>query len=299
MDHSHPNWLEMGSMSDLNHDDSVMGEKGSEGDEGAGTLRDEPGVTPIHHNGTHVKLVDFEKPVDPADPLQWPQGKKLAVVINISLLSAVGQMASSMVAPSVEQIITEFKTTNLMLATLVVSVFMIGMAIGLLLTSGISEVYGRCVVIHVTNVLFVIFGVAAAVSQSLGQLIGFRLLQSVAAAAPPAIGGGVIGDMFQPRDRGRATAIYGFGMLMGPMIGPIAGGYITQTLGWRWVCWVITISVSLQVSSLVLLASRDHLSSAFIGSGASDSHIWGAQGIISTSRIGAQNKKAAEGNGQQ
>lgn len=225
-------------MPDLDHDDSGMREKKSGGGEGTDrTLRDESGVT-----STHVELVDFDKPFNLADPLQWPKGKKLAIVINISLLSAVGQMASSMVAPAVEQIITEFRTASLLLATLVVSVFMIGMAIGLLLTSGISEVYGRCVVIHVTNVLFVVFGVATAVSQSLGQLIGFRLLQGVAAAAPPAIGGGVIGDMFEPRERGRATAIYGFGMLMGPMVGPIAGGYIAQSLGWRWVCWVITIS---------------------------------------------------------
>lgn len=240
MAHNHPNSLEPGSMPDLDHDDNGMGEKKSGEDEGTDrTLRDESGVT-----SAHVELVDFDKPFNLADPLHWPQGKKLAIVINISLLSAVGQMASSMVAPAVEQIITEFRTTSLLLATLVVSVFMIGMAIGLLLTSGISEVYGRCVVIHVTNVLFVVFGVATAVSQSLGQLIGFRLLQGVAAAAPPAIGGGVIGDMFEPRERGSATAIYGFGMLMGPMIGPIAGGYIAQTLGWRWVCWVITISVS-------------------------------------------------------
>lgn len=238
MAHNHPNSLEPGSMPDLDHDDNGMGEKKSGEDEGTDrTLRDESGVT-----SAHVELVDFDKPFNLADPLHWPQGKKLAIVINISLLSAVGQMASSMVAPAVEQIITEFRTTSLLLATLVVSVFMIGMAIGLLLTSGISEVYGRCVVIHVTNVLFVVFGVATAVSQSLGQLIGFRLLQGVAAAAPPAIGGGVIGDMFEPRERGSATAIYGFGMLMGPMIGPIAGGYIAQTLGWRWVCWVITIS---------------------------------------------------------
>ncbi|ROV88759.1 hypothetical protein VMCG_10050 [Cytospora schulzeri] len=242
MARNNSSWLELGSMSDLNHDDIVIREKACGGEESGGTVREESGVGSVQHTDAHGTVVDFDKPSDPADPLQWSQGKKLAIVINISLLSAVGQMASSMIAPSVEQVITEFRTTNLLLAILVVSVFMIGMAIGLLLTSGISEVYGRCVVIHVTNVLFVVFGVAAAVSQSLGQLIGFRLLQAVAAAAPPAIGGGVIGDMFEPRERGRATAIYGFGMLMGPMIGPIAGGYITQSLGWRWVCWVITIS---------------------------------------------------------
>lgn len=195
----------------------------------------------IDERGT---IVDFDQPFDPENPMQWSSRTKISIVLNISLLSAAGQMASSMVAPSVEQIIIHFHTSNLMVAVLIVSVFLIGMAVGLLLTSGISEVYGRVVVIHATNVLFVLFASAAAVSGSLGQLIGFRFLQAVAAAAPPAIGGGVIGDMFEPKDRGRATSIYGLGLLMGPMVGPIAGGYITQSVGWRWNCWVIAIVVS-------------------------------------------------------
>lgn len=181
-------------------------------------------------------------PRDPDDPLNWPTRKKFSIVINVALLSALGQMASSMLAPAVGQVIAELHSTDMTLAVLVVSVFLVGMGAGLLLISGVSEVYGRCAVIHVTNTLFVVFGVATAVSRSLGQLVGFRLLQGVAAAAPPAIGGGVIGDLFVPCERGRATSIYGFGMLLGPIVGPIAGGYITQSLGWRWVCWVISIT---------------------------------------------------------
>lgn len=257
MAHNYPIWLELGSMSDLNQDDNVLRGKENGSKDVSESLQGGSTITSIHQPGAHSKIVNFDGSSDSEDPLQWSHGKKLAIVTNIALLSGVGQMASSMVAPSVAQVITEFHSTSLLLAVLVVSVFMIGMAIGLLLTSGISEVYGRCVVIHVTNVLFIVFGVAAAVSRSLGQVIGFRLLQGVAAAAPPAIGGGVIGDMFEPRDRGRATAIYGFGMLMGPMIGPIAGGYITQGLGWRWVCWVLSILVGAVDSSLSLSRRLD------------------------------------------
>jgi hypothetical protein len=185
---------------------------------------------------------DFDGSSDQDDPLNWPGRKKLSIVINVALLSALGQMASSMLAPAAEQVISEFDSADPTLGVLVVCVFMVGMAVGLVLTSGVSEVYGRCPVIHVTNVFFVVFGAATAISRSLGQLVCFRLLQGMAAAAPPAIGGGVIGDMFVPCERGRATALYGFGMLLGPIAGPIAGGYITQGLGWRWVCWTISIT---------------------------------------------------------
>lgn len=200
-----------------------------------------------------TQLIDFT-PTDPTDPLHWPAGKKLAIVLNISLLSAMGQMASSMVAPSVQQIMAAFHTTSPTLGVLTVSIFLLGMAAGLLLTSGLSEVYGRVRVVHTTNALFVAFACAAALAKSLAQLLGFRFLQAVAAAAAPAVGAGVIGDMYAPKDRGRATGIYGLGMLMGPMLGPIAGGYVTQAVGWRWNCWVIAIvgGVALLGSAVVM-----------------------------------------------
>lgn len=188
------------------------------------------------------KCIIFDGTHDHDNPLNWSSRKKFSIVINVALLSALGQMASSMLAPAATQVIAEFHSANMTIAVFVVSVFLVGMSVGLLLISGVSEVYGRSLVIHVTNLLFVVFGVAAAVSRSLGQLVGFRLLQGVAAAAPPVIGGGVIGDMFVPCERGRATAMYGFGLLLGPIAGPIAGGYIAEILGWRWVCWVISIT---------------------------------------------------------
>lgn len=188
------------------------------------------------------ECIGLDGPHDQDDPLNWSSRKKFAIVINVALLSALGQMASSMLAPAAQDVIVEFHSSDMTMAVFVVSVFLVGMAVGLLLISGVSEVYGRSPVIHVTNVLFVVFGVVAAESRSLAQLVGFRLLQGVAAAAPPAIGGGVIGDMFVPCERGRATAMYGFGLLLGPIAGPIAGGYIAESLGWRWVCWVISIT---------------------------------------------------------
>lgn len=241
-------------MSDLNHGDYSPTEERTKGIKAEASLEsgtdssnsssagDPEAADNRNTPASTGDCISFDGPDDQDDPLNWSCRKKFSIVVNVALLSALGQMASSMLAPAAQEVITEFRSTDMTIAIFVVSVFMVGMAVGLLLTSGISEVYGRAAVLHVTNVLFVVFGVAAAVSQSLGQLVGFRFLQGVAAAAPPAIGGGVIGDMFIPCERGRATSLYGFGLLLGPIVGPIAGGYIAQNLGWRWVCWVISIT---------------------------------------------------------
>jgi MFS family permease len=187
-------------------------------------------------------VITFDNP-DPLDPRQWPRRKKLATVLNVSVLVGVGQMSSSMVAPAVIPIMREFEVDSPELGAFIVSVFMLGVAFGLLTTSGLSEVYGRAAVFYVSNIVFVAFAAATSLATSMTQLIVFRFLLGVAAAAPASVGGGVIGDMFVPEERGRATSLYAFGMLIGPLVGPLAGGYLAEGKGWRWVNWVITILV--------------------------------------------------------
>jgi len=70
-----------------------------------------------------------------------------------------------------------------------------------------------------------------------------------AAAAPIAIGGGSVSDVFSERDRAVAMAIYTLGPLIGPVVGPIGGGFIAQTIGVKWV--FIVISAACGVSALI------------------------------------------------
>lgn len=58
-------------------------------------------------------------------------------------------------------------------------------------------------------------------------------------SAPVAIGGGTVSDLFAERERATAMAIYSLGPLLGPAIGPIAGGFITQTVGFKYIFVVI------------------------------------------------------------
>jgi MFS family permease len=187
--------------------------------------------------------VDFQ-PADPNDPLQWSQWRKFSIIVNVSLLAAVGQMSSSMIAPAVPQIMEEFDTANEEIAALIVSVYLIGMVVGLLLLPGLSEVIGRAPVLWVSNVLFVAFAVGMSKATSIGMLIAFRLLLGFAASAPASIDGGIVGDLFPPEERGRAASVYVLGIMLGPTVGPTAGGYMAGAKGWRWVCWLIAIMVS-------------------------------------------------------
>lgn len=152
-----------------------------------------------------------------------------------------------MFAPGVPEVLRDFRSTNHTLGSFVVSVYVLGYAIGPMFVAPCSEAYGRLPVYHTANVLFIVFTVACAVSSNLNMLIGFRFLEGMAGSAPITIGGGTIADLFIQEERGRALAIWSMGPLAGPVVGPIAGGFLAQAEGWRWVFWVIAIAVSVQL----------------------------------------------------
>ena len=149
-----------------------------------------------------------------------------------------------MFAPAVPGLMREFKSTNIELGSFVVSVYVLGYAFGPLLIAPLSELYGRLYLYHACNLLFVILTVACALSSSLNMLIGFRFLAGCAGSAPLTLGGGTIADMIVQEKRGGAMSIWAMGSLIGPVIGPVAGGFLSQAKGWRWVFWVLAIAVS-------------------------------------------------------
>lgn len=149
-----------------------------------------------------------------------------------------------MFAPGVPDIMVEFKSSNTNLATFVVSIYVLGFAFGPLLAAPLSEIYGRALCFNIANVLFIVFTVATALSQNMGMLIAFRFLMGLSGSTPITNGSGTISDMFPVEERGKAMAVWAMGPLLGPCIGPVAGGYMVESVGWRWVFWVIAIAVS-------------------------------------------------------
>lgn len=149
-----------------------------------------------------------------------------------------------MFAPGVPQVMIEFRSQSDTLASFVVAVYVLGFAFGPLLVAPISELKGRLVVYHTCNVLFCVFTVLNAVSKNMQMLIVFRFFAGVAGVAPITIGSGTIADLIPRERRGLVMSLWSFGPIMGPVIGPILGGVVTQSLGWRWVFWLLSIVVS-------------------------------------------------------
>ena len=107
-----------------------------------------------------------------------------------------------------------------------------------------SEIWGRSIIFHTSNILFVAFTVGCALSKSLGMLLSLRFLAGCAGAASLVVGGGSIADMIPQEKRGQYFAIFAIGGQLAPIIGPIIGAFLTQKAGWRWTFWIVVAIVS-------------------------------------------------------
>ncbi len=85
---------------------------------------------------------------------------------------------------------------------------------------------------------FTIASMLCGAAQSLGQIVVFRVLQGVFGAALVPLSQATLLDIYPAERRGFAMAIWGVGVMLGPIMGPTVGGWLTETYSWRWVFYI-------------------------------------------------------------
>src|SRR6185503_17617462 len=85
---------------------------------------------------------------------------------------------------------------------------------------------------------FTITSMMCGAAQSLEQMILFRILQGVFGAALSPLSQSIMLDLYPPQKRGSIMAIWGMGVMVGPILGPTLGGYLTDVYNWRWVFFI-------------------------------------------------------------
>jgi hypothetical protein len=179
-------------------------------------------------------IVSWDGPDDPTNPQNFSNARKWMATFVVSSFTFITPVSSSIVASALEPIAHDFHITNPVESQLILSIFILAYAVGPLFLGPLSELYGRVRVIQIANLFYLAFNIACGVSQTKGQMLAFRFLSGLGGSAPITIGGGVLSDLFLPEERGRAMSIYSLAPLLGPAIGPIAGGFITENTSWRW-----------------------------------------------------------------
>lgn len=148
--------------------------------------------------------------------------------------------SSSVYTGGIQEIIEEFRCTE-EIATLGVSLFVLGFAIGPLVWAPLSELYGRQLIFAVSFGAFTVWNAAAAGAPNITALLIFRFLAGSFGSSPLTNAGGVISDMFEANQRGTASILFSAAPSMGPILGPIVGGFVGQTVGWKWIMGVTSL----------------------------------------------------------
>jgi MFS family permease len=122
-----------------------------------------------------------------------------------------------MYAPGAASLAREFNITSPTVVSLTVSIYLCGFAIGPMFIAPLSELYGRLVVYHICNIIYICFIIGCALATNTGMFLTFRFLAGCAASGPLTVGGGTIADVVPPAQRGKVMSIFFIGPLLGPV----------------------------------------------------------------------------------
>ncbi|CAG8283390.1 unnamed protein product [Penicillium salamii] len=179
-------------------------------------------------------------PNDFRNPLQLKTSLKWFITVIAALETLVVALVSSAYTGGILQIEEQFGATT-EIATLGVSLYVLGFALGPLIWAPMSELFGRQSVFIGTYCGLTIFCAACIGAKNIETLLVFRFLSGAFGSSPFTNSGGVIADMFMARERGLALSAFALAPFLGPVIGPIAGGFLGMAAGWKWVMGLLAI----------------------------------------------------------
>ncbi|RHZ67725.1 MFS transporter [Aspergillus thermomutatus] len=191
--------------------------------------------------GKESTLVQWDGPKDPDNPVNFSPARKWTITVMLELMTVSVTFASSVFSTAAQVTAKKFHVSEEVMV-LGTSLFVLGFAFGPMVFGPLSELYGRKTPLFVGFLIFAIFQIPVAVAQNLQTIFICRFLGGFFASAPLGIVGGMLADLFNPVDRTIAVAVFAASTFIGPVAGPIVGGFITMSyLGWRWTEYITAI----------------------------------------------------------
>ncbi|KAF9562141.1 MFS general substrate transporter [Agrocybe pediades] len=175
---------------------------------------------------------------DPEDPYNWPTVQRWNITAQLALTTFTVSFSSSSYSGGLAFTMRDLGISS-NVAILGISLYVLGFALGPLLFASMGE----RVVFLVTLSLYTLFQVEGALGRNLGTLLSCRLLTGIFGSSPLTNAGGTVSDIWNFRERGLASAIYASVPFLGPVIGPIVGGFVVQNpnLDWHFNFWLMFI----------------------------------------------------------
>jgi MFS transporter, DHA2 family, multidrug resistance protein len=134
-------------------------------------------------------------------------------------------------------------------ATWTLTSYLVANAIILPLTGWLSNFFGRKRMLMMSVIGFTAASFFCGLAPSLPFLILFRVIQGACGGGLQPISQAILLESFPPEDRGKAMGFWGLGIVVAPMLGPVLGGWLTDSHSWRWVFY---INVPIGIASIIM-----------------------------------------------
>lgn len=195
----------------------------------------------------------------------------------------VSILAGTVVSTSLPRIISELGGDQTAF-TWVVTSTLLATTVSTPIWGKLADLLNRKILIQLALVLFVLGSAMAGFSQDTNMLIGFRVVQGLGAGGLTALSQIIMADIISPRERGRYMGLFGGIMAVGTVGGPLIGGLLTDSVGWRWnffvgvpvaVVAILLLQVTLKLPKRPARKVRiDYLGAIFLAGGVSLLLIW-------------------------
>lgn len=153
-------------------------------------------------------------------------------VVNVSLPHIAGSLSAS-----VDE------------ATWALTSYLVANAIILPITGWLANFFGRKRLLMLSVGGFTIASFLCGLAPTLSLLIVFRCIQGAAGGCLQPLSQAVLLEAFPPEDRGKAMGFWGLGIVVAPILGPVLGGWLTDSYSWRWVFY---INIPVGIASLLM-----------------------------------------------
>ncbi|MEZ0071871.1 MDR family MFS transporter [Planotetraspora sp. GP83] len=183
-------------------------------------------------------------------PRTYTHREIMEILSGLLLALLTSMISTSVVGTALPTIVGELGGQEQL--SWVASATLLTMTVSTPLWGKLSDIFGRKLMFQVALGLFVAASMVAGLSQNIGMLIAARAVQGLGTGGLSALVQVILGDVVQPRERGRYSGYVGAVFGVSTVAGPLIGGFIVDTdwLGWRW-CFYVCVPLAVAASVVI------------------------------------------------
>ena len=175
---------------------------------------------------------------------------RMLVLIGTCMAMLLAALDQTVVATAIPNIVLDLKGISLL--SWVFTTYMLASTVAIPIYGKLSDIFDRKRLFILAIVIFGIGSILSGFAQNMTQLIFFRAIQGIGAGASMVNAFAVVGELYSPAERGKYQGIMSAVFGLATIIGPLAGGLITDHLSWR---WVFLVNIPLAMIAIGILAA--------------------------------------------